>query len=709
MINKWQVNNFKSIRNMPEPIELAPLTILTGTNSSGKSAVLQSILMASQTVKNHDREVPLLLSGRLVNLGKSSEIADTNKALDIEAILGKSNEELNIGFGLVNAASERENDIVSHIKMQTKEMKKKEKRILIKRSEEPRTKSEEEWYELMTDYIGFVYYKNKDDPLMKFFKENYKDISKLNELISFDVGIEKNDNNVGYAISFSDLKELISKDNPYKENYKYLSKPIGCFFKNFIPQAILYEVDKVKEYARAIVDILTGENESDPDRMHEFRHGFTDYYCNFSATFNGEDIEYYLTENIVSLICDFINKHDFNNHKLPKTAKEIYKDLDAKFEIFDESQGNTMRVLFCWDYKGYAFKDIIQGILKEHEGELLSKVEEAIREDKFMFNHLVMEFNDDCPWLKDISRDDDEDDEDFCRTTKGLRVVELPISNILKDLSTVRYLGPLRDTNKPLFPLNQHLGDDYVGNAGENIAKVIAHCGDRQIQYCKPEGFLIGHIDFVKSIKGASGSDLVTVNLSKAVNEWLKYLEIADSVEVEDKGSLGFVLKVTQHGQKRDLASVGTGVSQVLPILVTGLLAPVDSTLIFEQPELHLHPRAQSLLADFFISLIIAEKQCIVETHSEYIIDKIRYRIASDIFSCRKLFSDEPVESLQDMTKIYFLEKKDADCEFTPIDINEYGVMSDWPEGFFDESQELALDLMSAAAERRKKAKTTGK
>src|SRR5580698_5246676 len=93
-------------------------------------------------------------------------------------------------------------------------------------------------------------------------------------------------------------------------------------------------------------------------------------------------------------------------------------------------------------------------------------------------------------------------------------------------------------------------------------------------------------------------------------------------------GKLGHELKVTTHGVERphDLTNVGVGVSQVLPIVVMCLLAPVDSTMILEQPELHLHPAVQARLADFFLSIAKAGKQCIVETHSEYLINRLRLR-----------------------------------------------------------------------------------
>ncbi len=69
----------------------------------------------------------------------------------------------------------------------------------------------------------------------------------------------------------------------------------------------------------------------------------------------------------------------------------------------------------------------------------------------------------------------------------------------------------------------------------------------------------------------------------------------------------------------------------MLPIVIMFLLSDEDDILIFEQPELHLHPQVQSRLCDLFIAIARAERQCIIETHSEYLINRLRLRIAQEI------------------------------------------------------------------------------
>lgn len=86
-----------------------------------------------------------------------------------------------------------------------------------------------------------------------------------------------------------------------------------------------------------------------------------------------------------------------------------------------------------------------------------------------------------------------------------------------------------------------------------------------------------------------------------------------------------FQVHVEINGQRRsvNLIDVGYGVSQVLPILVDGLLAPKGSWLLLQQPEVHLHPRAQAELGSFLGQLARSGHNLVVETHSDYLIDRV--------------------------------------------------------------------------------------
>jgi len=252
---------------------------------------------------------------------------------------------------------------------------------------------------------------------------------------------------------------------------------------------------------------------------------------------------------------------------------------------------------------------------------------------------------------------------------------------------SVKYLGPLRDEPKPLYPLAAGIDPSDVGLRGEYTAAVLNLHKDRQVRYIPSGAF--ARPDVVPSP--------LLRSLEATVIDWLQYLDVAQSVVTVDKGKLGHELKVISAGlpQPQDLTHVGVGVSQVLPILVMSLLAEPDTTLIFEQPELHLHPKVQTLLGDFFLSMSLSGKQCIVETHSEYLVNRLRFRTAAAP-------QGAPLAS---KTKIYFVQKE-GDCStFREVVMNDYGAIADWPEGFFDQSQAEAEQILRAATLKRQSLK----
>jgi predicted ATPase len=120
--------------------------------------------------------------------------------------------------------------------------------------------------------------------------------------------------------------------------------------------------------------------------------------------------------------------------------------------------------------------------------------------------------------------------------------------------------------------------------------------------------------------------------LHKALSFWLNHLKLAESLDVRDiaKRLNLFEVDVTGAGgaATANFADVGFGVSQVLPVLVQGLLMRPGGIYLVQQPEIHLHPDAQAGLADFFIYLSSYGVITIVETHSEYLLLRLRRRLA---------------------------------------------------------------------------------
>ncbi|MDR0355105.1 MAG: DUF3696 domain-containing protein, partial [Deltaproteobacteria bacterium] len=251
-------------------------------------------------------------------------------------------------------------------------------------------------------------------------------------------------------------------------------------------------------------------------------------------------------------------------------------------------------------------------------------------------------------------------------------------------VGSLKYLGPLRAAPRPPYLLATDVDLDDAGIGGEHAAVIFELHKKKPVKYIPSAHFQDHSID----------PKPIASTLEAAATDWLERLGLASSVKCRAQGKWGHELKVTlsPSDAPHDLRQAGSGVSQVLPIIVMGLLADSDSTLIFEHPELHLHPKVQTLLGDFFLSMALCGKQCLVETHSEYLIDRLRFRIAAA----------SPENELHSLAKIYFAEKAPQGSTFREVVINEYGAITDWPEGFFDESQEQAEKILMAATRKRK-------
>jgi predicted ATPase len=133
---------------------------------------------------------------------------------------------------------------------------------------------------------------------------------------------------------------------------------------------------------------------------------------------------------------------------------------------------------------------------------------------------------------------------------------------------------------------------------------------------------------------------------------------------------------------------VGQGMNQALPLVVRANVADrPDSIIVLEQPELHLHPAAHGDLAELFAKSAKENNQTfIIETHSENIILRLRKLIVENDFGFTK-----------DDLIIYWIE--DAELkgkELREITVDEEGVLSDWPEGVFNEAMKEILEMQKA-------------
>lgn len=137
------------------------------------------------------------------------------------------------------------------------------------------------------------------------------------------------------------------------------------------------------------------------------------------------------------------------------------------------------------------------------------------------------------------------------------------------------------------------------------------------------------------------------------------------------------------------ITDVGFGISQVLPVLVLCYYVPEGSTIILEQPEIHLHPSVQAGLADIFIDAIKTRNiQIIVESHSEHLLRRLQRRIAEEQLS-------------SEQAALYFCElDEQGTSQLNALALDVFGNITNWPPHFFGDDLGDMI-AMTEAMERR--------
>jgi predicted ATPase len=253
----------------------------------------------------------------------------------------------------------------------------------------------------------------------------------------------------------------------------------------------------------------------------------------------------------------------------------------------------------------------------------------------------------------------------------GLSDVVSEVHRFFRD--RIVYLGPLRQDPQVVYKTAPVGAAGFIGTKGEYLATILHASRAREVLSPTEDGAL------------------ERMSLADAVNVWAGRLGIADAIQTRDLGRLGIQVSVRRGGiPPVDLTSVGVGVSQLLPVIVMCLLARPGSLILLEQPELHLHPALQQRLGDFLLACARSGRQLIVETHSEYVVSRLRRRIVED-----------DTGQLLNTLAIYFAEQTDDASEFRRVPLNEFGGLEAWPVGFFDQASTESRQILEAALEKR--------
>jgi hypothetical protein len=256
---------------------------------------------------------------------------------------------------------------------------------------------------------------------------------------------------------------------------------------------------------------------------------------------------------------------------------------------------------------------------------------------------------------KDVSKKPSQFTEQF---SHYLKAVGFTYSSLRAFFEHLSYVGPLRAKLQRFYRVSPEL-PDTVGAQGEHAANLFR----RRAEELKPK-----------------------------IDAWVKKFEFGDELRYASLAPDLFQLTFKSGDEETNVADAGFGASQVLPLIIQAVAAPHNSLTIAEQPEIHLNPRLQCVLADLFVDMAGSGHRVLVETHSEHMIVRLRRLIAEG-----KVDADD--------INVLFVERSGSVSTIRPIPIDKHGTVSRdaWPVGFFEDGLREALALASAQARPAKK------
>jgi len=245
-------------------------------------------------------------------------------------------------------------------------------------------------------------------------------------------------------------------------------------------------------------------------------------------------------------------------------------------------------------------------------------------------------------------------------------------TQLLDEMSKIIYLGPLRRLAQRDYTWSGRMPSHIEDDGSKAIDALIAS----GVTYKKLEKTVYPqHMD----------------SLFSKTKMWLERMKLATDLEVRQLGQSGrYELMVINGADRSNLKDVGVGVSQVLPVIVSALFAKPGHIVIVEEPESHLHPLAQSELANLFAYVSqMRGVQFIVETHSEHLFRRMQTLIAKQQIAPRA-------------AAMYFVERDGNSARMRPLDVDDFGRVKNWPDGFFGDALGETREQTALAIQRAK-------
>lgn len=740
MNTKFTVKNFRSFDEEGATFDIAPITLLTGCNSSGKSSLVKSMVLLSKFIqqmkdsyqKNEEcwpQNYPLSITDVKLQLGNYKSILNRDAENDGKVTLAYSikplQSDLEFIVSYVFAASDADNfneGWLREIKIETNSA------------------------ELILHAI---------------IDENKKVAVKEYNLFPLKKGF----------INFS-LYEVFDRLKDYYVSYEMIGEESGIKEK---------QVDDLKKDIKELRDLLKTRLTKDERENYKLRELRKRYPNRQKYELSGNDQELIIPVAVYNSVFPLpvFNKLEVSKEKTRETIwkyckvndDEVKENINIILDDFENSEYNTLLDYFVAKENAegligrdrhYEFffhpKNVFESIITSIEGFKVFPWFNVDRDVKY------------AEPLREISFDGEENEEeaiDKIEETKKQREEEkrqyeenlrvnremLPFSFVYDNL--LRYSVLIDKSLAKYFP-NTGFVTDLDGYEHPVLKFFNNYFYDLLVSIMLPEEN-IGNFKYVSSSRVAIqrlytfdthddfGKLLNVYYKAKQsyvgeyipdtfLNTWVQKFGIGHHISIKNTDE-GLGIMVRLHDSEKDekghlLADEGYGISQLMSVLLeieTNILSaktvdgfkaddgklifdqfrnsdnktkfPAILTIAIEEPEIHLHPKYQSLLADMFLEAYREHNiHFIVETHSEYLIRKFQTFVGKH--------NNEPDEGIgEDELSLYYLyspkdeKRPEGEPLIKKIDFNKDGrLTSPFGPGFFDEADNQAMELLRIKA-----------
>lgn len=677
----FSLKNFRSFGEEGADFELAPITVLTGCNSAGKSSLVKAQLLLEQVLKCIDikdfpiKKSDLNVSNKELALGKFSKILNkksTNGTITFSYVIRSKYllEDVKATFEFV----EKKEGVLGNGVLSSICISKLDGTIIFREN-------------LLDDIETEL--KNKLENLSAIFDnfkrfvvfERYKKAVNTKEgYDNFGSKEEQETANEQYKVAFDACKKYKIKKSEveeYRSTKHFEDVPQYAFTTSWLDSGTFFDYlpifkaveGKEKSFVREyLLEAITSQDKQWSKAIDWANHFADDYeksgydsFLDFFISLEKEAFsDYFYTRS------GYVTEREFGEN-WSLSFDDAHYELDKenkewiKIEVAPEKYNRISRKRYEENWSFKAVVDALDDIFFYDEENLppLEKPkrekEYAIYKNRGLMKQYFISFYD--AVIKEIL------------SPYFLQDVKYVNSSSVE----IKRLYPVDDTDKISKCFNQYLQGDQRRVEWNNLS------GNR------PKVYIPG----------------------KFMNKWIKEFGIGDAVRIEgtDQG-LGILAFLEKEGEKRLLADEGYGITQLVALLMQiennvlnakqinysdGVFAPipyqyVTSTIYVEEPENHLHPKFQSLLADMFVEAYREYNiHFIIETHSEYLIRKLQVMVADK--ECNLTTNDVSLNYVEKDSNGISTNRK--------IEILEDGRLSGtFGSGFFDEADSLAMNLM---------------